>query len=74
MVDMSATLIHHGREVVKASQYGNVIVGLTTDDEILKKKGTNRSSSFTHRKEVLLSIEVSLMMLWLRLGISLKAL
>ena len=37
---MSATLIHHGhiRLLKKASEYGSVIVGLTTDDEIISKK------------------------------------
>ena len=41
LVDMSATLIHHGhiRLLKKASDYGNVIVALTTDKEILEKKG-----------------------------------
>ena len=41
MVDMSATLIHHGhiRILKKAKELGTVIVALTTDEEILKKKG-----------------------------------
>ena len=41
LVDMSATLIHHGhiRLLKKASNYGDVIVALTTDDEIYNKKG-----------------------------------
>jgi len=40
MVDMSATLIHHGhiKLLKKASEHGKVIVGLTTDEEILSKK------------------------------------
>ena len=40
MVDMSATLIHHGhvRLIKKAAEYGDVIVGLTSDEEILKKR------------------------------------
>ena len=40
MVDMSATLIHHGhiRLLKKASEYGDVIVGLTSDNEIVNKK------------------------------------
>jgi len=55
MVDMSATLIHHGhiRLLKKASEYGDVIVGLTTDDQILEKKGYEPEISFEHRKEVL---------------------
>lgn len=40
MVDMSATLIHHGhiRLLKKASEIGDVVVALTTDDEIKQKK------------------------------------
>lgn len=36
MVDMSATLIHHGhiRLLKKAAEIGDVVVALTTDDEI----------------------------------------
>jgi len=58
MVDMSATLIHHGhiRLLKKAAEYGTVIVGLTTDDEILSKKGYQPELSFRHRREVLESI------------------
>ena len=59
MVDMSATLIHHGhtRLLKKASEYGEVIVGLTTDEEILSKKGYEPELSFEQRKEVLESIK-----------------
>ena len=41
MVDMSATLLHHGhiRILKKASKYGKVIVALVTDNEIEKFKG-----------------------------------
>ena len=41
MVDMSATLIHHGhiRLLKKAAEIGDVVVVLTTDEEIKKKKG-----------------------------------
>ncbi len=58
MVDMSATLIHHGhiRLLKKASGYGEVIVGLTSDDEITKQKGYEPELSFTYRKEILESI------------------
>ena len=40
LVDMSAVLIHHGhiRLLKKAQKYGEVIVALTTDKEIKKKK------------------------------------
>jgi len=55
MVDMSATLIHHGhtRLLKKAAEIGEVVVGLTSDDEILAKKGYIPELSFEHRKEIL---------------------
>ena len=58
MVDMSATLIHHGhtRLLRAAAQHGKVIVGLCTDDEIEKKKGYTPELAFQYRKEVLESI------------------
>jgi len=59
MVDMSATLIHHGhiRLLKKASEYGDVIVGLTTDDEIRVKKGYDPELSYNERKEILEAIK-----------------
>jgi cytidyltransferase-like protein len=59
MVDMSATLIHHGhiRLLKKAAEYGKVVVGLTIDDEILSKKGYQPELDFRHRKEILESIK-----------------
>ena len=59
MVDMSATLIHHGhiRLLKKASEYGEVIVGLTTDEDILSKKGYQAELEFDHRKETLEAIK-----------------
>ena len=59
LVDMSATLIHHGhiRLLKKASNFGKVIVALTTDDEILTNKGYMPELSFESRKEILLSIK-----------------
>ena len=59
MVDMSATLIHHGhiRLLKKASEYGYVIVGLTTDSEIITKKGYQPELDFEYRKEILESIK-----------------
>ncbi len=59
MVDMSATLIHHGhiRLLKKASKYGKVIVGLTTDEEIVTKKGYQPELDFKSRKEILKSIK-----------------
>ena len=59
LVDMSATLLHHGhiRLLKNAKFYGKVIVALTTDDEILKKKGYVPELSFSQRSEILLSIK-----------------
>jgi 2-aminoethylphosphonate-pyruvate transaminase len=59
MVDMSATLIHHGhiRLLRKASKYGLVIVGLTIDEEIQSKKGYKPELTYDERKEILESIK-----------------
>ena len=59
LVDMSATLIHHGhiRLLKKASQFGRVIVALTTDQEIKKSKNYIPELNFNQRKEILLSIK-----------------
>ena len=59
MVDMSATLIHHGhiRLLKKASEYGSVVVGLTTDDEIISNKNYQPELAFEYRKEILESIK-----------------
>lgn len=58
LVDMSATLIHHGhiRLLKKASKLGEVIVALTTDKEIKKSKGYVPELNFDQRKEILSSI------------------
>lgn len=58
MVDMSATLIHHGhiRLINFARQYGDVIVALTTDAEILTRKGYCPELNFNQRKEVISAI------------------
>ena len=59
LVDMSATLIHHGhiRLLKKANNLGSVTVALTTDEEILKYKGYVPELSFQERKEILESIK-----------------
>lgn len=59
MVDMSATLVHHGhiRILKKSSQLGRVIVGLTTDKELKDKKGYKPELPFKQRKEILESIK-----------------
>lgn len=59
LVDMSATLIHHGhiRLLKKASKYGEVIVGLSSDKDIKKYKGYKPELSYKFRKEILLAIK-----------------
>ena len=58
LVDMSATLFHHGhvRLLRKASELGDVIVGLTSDSDIQKIKGYTPEIPFEGRKEILESI------------------
>jgi cytidyltransferase-like protein len=59
MVDMSATIIHHGhiRLLKQASTLGEVVVGLTSDDEIIEQKGYLPEISYDFRKEILESIK-----------------
>ena len=59
LVDMSATIIHHGhiRLLKKASELGTVIVALTSDIEIIKKKNFEPELEFKYRKEILESIK-----------------
>ena len=59
MVDMSCTLLHHGhiRLLKKAADLGEVIVALTTDDEVLKQKGYTPDLCFDERREILLAIK-----------------
>ncbi len=62
MVDMSVTLLHHGhiRLIKRASQYGKVVIGMTSDEQIKQYKGYVPELSFKHRKEMLEAItEVS---------------
>lgn len=58
MVDMSATLLHHGhiRLLRKAAKYGAVVVGLSTDEDIEKYKGHIPLLTWKFRKEILESI------------------
>lgn len=58
MVDMSATLIHHGhtRILRAAAELGYVIVALTTSEEIRRKKGYEPELSYEERKEILEAI------------------
>ena len=59
MVDMSATLIHHGhvRLIKKAKKYGDLIIGLTTDKQIKKFKGYLPELNYKFRKEILNEIK-----------------
>lgn len=59
MVDMSATLIHHGhiRILKEAKEMGRVIVALTTDEEIITKKGYEPELSYEERREILEAIK-----------------
>ena len=58
MVDMSATLIHHGhiRLLKKAAEIGDVVVALTSDEEGKRTKGYVPELNFDERKEILESI------------------
>lgn len=59
MVDMSATLIHHGhiRLLKEAKKLGTVVVALTTDDEIISNKGYEPELGYELRLEILESIK-----------------
>ena len=59
LVDMSATLLHHGhiRLLKKASKLGRVIVALAQDKEIKKYKGYFPELKFKYRKEILEAIK-----------------
>ena len=54
MVDMSATIIHHGhiRLLKKAAKYGEVVVALTSDEEIIKSKGYRPEMNFCKEKKL----------------------
>ena len=58
LVDLSATIIHHGhiRLLKKASKLGKVIVALTSDAQVKKHKGYKPELNFSQRKEILKSI------------------
>lgn len=59
MVDLSATLIHHGhiRILKRAKEHGHVVVALTTDEEILRKKGYEPELGFDERREILEAVK-----------------
>tara|TARA_Y100000591_G_scaffold320405_1_gene333790 strand:+ start:142 stop:543 length:402 start_codon:yes stop_codon:yes gene_type:complete len=59
LVDMSASIIHHGhiRLLKKASKYGRVIIALTTDKDLKKFKNFSPEIKFKNRAEILKSIK-----------------
>ena len=59
MVDMSATLIHHGhiRLLKKASELGDVVVALTRDESVRETKGYQPELSYDERAEILMAIK-----------------
>ncbi|WP_169569378.1 CDP-alcohol phosphatidyltransferase family protein [Sneathiella limimaris] len=59
MVDMSATLLHHGhiRLLNQAKKLGHVVIGLTSDTDLQRVKGVDAELSFAERKEILLALE-----------------
>src|SRR5271155_2715919 len=59
MVDMTASLLHHGhiRLLKRAKELGYVIVALTTDDEIKKHKGYEPELPYDERRELLLALK-----------------
>lgn len=58
MVDLSATLIHHGhiRILKLAKELGTVVVALTTSEEINARKGYIPELSYDERKEIVEAI------------------
>ncbi|TKG96956.1 hypothetical protein EYV94_00580 [Puteibacter caeruleilacunae] len=64
MVDMSATLIHHGHiRLLKraknclSDQKIHLVVGLTTDEEVITNKGYKPELTYAEREEVLNAIQ-----------------
>ena len=59
LADMSITILHHGhiRLLKKAAELGTVIVGLSSDADIKKYKGSKPILTFEQRKEILQSIK-----------------
>ena len=59
LLDMSCSIIHHGhiRLIKKAAKYGDLIISLTSDNDLKKFKKIQPELNFSQRKEVLLSIK-----------------
>lgn len=58
MVDMSATIVHHGhiRLLRRAAELGQVIVALTTDEEVFRAKGFWPPLKYPERAEILQAV------------------
>jgi cytidyltransferase-like protein len=58
LVDMSATLLHHGhiRLIEHAHTLGSVTIALCSDEEILLHKGYSPELSFDERREILMAL------------------
>ena len=58
MVDMSATLLHHGhiRLLKQAKELGHVVVGLTSDADLKSVKNLHSELNFEERREILLAL------------------
>jgi cytidyltransferase-like protein len=58
-VDMSCSIIHNGhtRLLKKANKFGDVVVALTSDEDIKKHKKLIPELNFKQRKEILESIK-----------------
>ncbi len=59
MVDMAATLLHHGhiRLLKHAKKLGHVVVGLTSDQDLISAKKLHSELNFEQRKEILLALK-----------------
>lgn len=60
MVDMSATLIHHGhiRLLKKAAEIGEVVVALTSDDEVKKPRDMCLNSTLQSERKSLRALSM----------------
>jgi len=55
LLDMSCSLLHHGhiRLIKRASRFGNVVISLTTDEDLIRYKKIKPELNFKQRKEIL---------------------
>ena len=59
LVDMSATLLHHGHiEILKkASKFVDIYIALTKDNAVLSKKGYLPELNYNQRSKIIKSIK-----------------